>query len=231
MARISQEPEATGAAASAAPGDRPRHLRDRHHELTRDLILRAVADQLAAGNLSDLTVPEVARVSGVSLRTVYRHFATREELLAAASEWIPEHVWGGAFSALPETLEGFLAFNARSFVVFDENPNLVRAMALSRTGNAVRSVRRTRRLENLGRLVREMTGNLPPAEARQAEAVLGYLSSMLAWLTLHDENQMAGEEIGRAVNWAFQTLMDDLRRRNEAAAGPGTTDTASAPRQ
>jgi hypothetical protein len=91
-------------------------------------------------------------------------------------------------------------------------------------------VRRTRRLENLGQLVREVAGNLPPAEARQAEAVLGYLSSMLAWLTMHDENQMAGEEIGRAVNWAFRTLMDDLRRRNEAA-GPGTTDTASTPHE
>jgi hypothetical protein len=42
---------------------------------------------------------------------------------------------------------------------------------------------------------------------------------------------MAGEEIGRAVNWAFRTLMDDLRRRNEAAAGPGTTDTASTPHE
>jgi AcrR family transcriptional regulator len=227
MTGISQKSEDAGPAAGPAPGGRPSNLRDRHHELTRELVLRAVVEQLAAGNLGDLTVPEVARAAGVSLRTVYRHFATREELIAAASEWIPEHVWGRASSVLPETLEEFAVSPTTTFPPFDEYPNLVRAMALSRAGNAVRSVRRTRRLENLRRALRDVTGNLPPAEVRQAEAVLGYLSNMLAWLTMRDENQTSGEESGRAVSWAFRTLIDDLRRRNETAARQRETDTTT----
>src|SRR5207248_1304574 len=54
------------------------------------------------GEASELAVPEVARHSGVSLRTVYRYFPTREELLAATGDWI-----AGQFleSHLPERLD------------------------------------------------------------------------------------------------------------------------------
>jgi hypothetical protein len=100
---------------------------------------------------------------------------------------------------------------------FDRHPNLVRAMATSRAGNLVRSVRRPRRLEAQNRALREITGNLPAAEQRQAEAVFGYLSNMLAWLTMRDENGFSGEQSGRAISWAMRELIDDLRRRNEAA--------------
>ena len=99
---------------------------------------------------------------------------------------------------------------------FDQHPNLVRAMATSRAGNLVRSVRRPRRLEAQNRALREITGNLPAAEQRQAEAVFGYLSNMLAWLTMRDENGFSGEQSGQAISWAMRVLIDDLRRRNEA---------------
>ena len=52
-------------------------LRQRHSELTRELIMRTVAELLEEGEASELAVPEVARRSGVSLRTVYRYFPTR----------------------------------------------------------------------------------------------------------------------------------------------------------
>jgi AcrR family transcriptional regulator len=190
-------------------------LREQHHALTRELILRSVADQLEAGRLSDLTIPEVAKAAGVSVRTLYRHFATREELIAAASEWIAGHFW--ADPTFPERVEDIPAHFASQATSFDQHPNLVRVMAISRAGSELRSVRRAQRLESQNQALREVTGNLPPAEQRRAEAVFGYLSSMMAWLTMRDENGFSGEESGAAVAWAMQTLIDDLRRRNEAA--------------
>jgi len=70
-------------------------LRQRHSELTRELILRTVAELLEEGDAAALAVPEVARRSGVSLWTVYRYFPTREQLIAAAGEWIGVNVVGG----------------------------------------------------------------------------------------------------------------------------------------
>ncbi len=69
--------------------------------------------------------------------------------------------------------------------------------------------------------LQEVTGNLPAADQRRAEAVLGYLINMLAWVTMRDENGFSGQETGEAVSWAIQVLLDDLRLRNQAAGtGP-----------
>jgi AcrR family transcriptional regulator len=203
-------------AVSADSDGSARSLRDQHHELTRELIIRAVVEPLENGDVADITVPDVAKAAGVSVRTVYRHFATREELIAAASEWIVAHYWSDP--SLPEHIEELIPHWIRQAKAFDQHPNLMRALAISRAGKQVISVRRARRLENQNRALREVTGNLPPAERRQAEAVFGYLSNSLAWLTMRDENGFSGEESGAAVAWAMQVLIDDLRQRNEVAA-------------
>jgi AcrR family transcriptional regulator len=177
--------------------------------------LRSVAEQLERGELSDVTVPDVARAAGVSVRTVYRHFATREELLAATAEWISGHYWRDP--AIPETLDEVVKHPAANFRSFDEHPNLARAMVLSGAGGAVRSARRQRRLESQNQALRAVTSNLPARERHQAEAVFGYLSNMLAWLTMREEHGLSGRESGDAITWAMRALVEDLRRRNEAA--------------
>jgi AcrR family transcriptional regulator len=192
----------------------PRSLRDQHHELTRELILRSVADHLETGEPPEITVPDVAAAAGVSVRTVYRHFASREELIAAAADWISERVLTTPF---PQTVDEFAANWAAGAKSFDAHPNLVRAMAISRAGNMVRSARRARRLEGMRQALRDVSGNLPTADQRRAEAIFGYLINMLAWVTMRDENGFSGEQTGEAVGWAIQVLLDDLRRRNEAA--------------
>jgi AcrR family transcriptional regulator len=209
---------AASAQAAQPPGgevrDGPRSLRDQHQELTRELILRSVAEQLDTEEPPEITVPGVAAAAGVSVRTVYRHFATREELIAAAADWIAQHVLAASF---PQSADEFAANWRAAATSFDQHPNLVRAMAISRAGNMVRSPRRTRRLQAMRQALQEVTGNLPAADQRRAEAVFGYLFNMLAWVTMRDENGFSGEETGEAVGWAIQVLLDDLRRRNEAA--------------
>ena len=177
--------------------------------------MRSVVEQLEEGGFADLTVPDVARAAGLSVRTVYRHFATREEMIAEAAEWIAAHYWTDP--GLPDKLDELAAHFVEQAKTFDRHPNLVRALAMSRAGNQVRSVRRTRRLENQNRALRAVIGNLPDAEQRQAAAVFGYLSNMLAWLTMRDENGFTGDESGAAIAWVMDVLIEDLRRRNEAA--------------
>jgi AcrR family transcriptional regulator len=55
--------------------------RDRQASETRERILEAVVRVMARG-VADLSIPAVAREAGVSVRTVYRHFANKRELLA-----------------------------------------------------------------------------------------------------------------------------------------------------
>jgi AcrR family transcriptional regulator len=195
----------------------PRGLRDSHNALTRELILKSAVGLLEQGGTTDLTIPEVAKASGVSVRTIYRHFPTRDDLLVGASEWIGSNLFRLAETGLPDTLEGVVGVMAINVPTWDERPELVRVMALTQVGNAVRSVRRRQRLENLQTALGEVTGHLSEAERRQAEGVFGCLSNMLAWVTMHDENGMSGQDIATALQWAMRTLIADLQSRNEAA--------------
>jgi AcrR family transcriptional regulator len=185
-------------------------LRELHAESTRARILSAVADLLEAGPAAELTMPTVAAMSGVSLRTVYRYFPTREQLLAAAAQWIGEELFRHPY---PRNLDEAADLFRTDCADFDERPGLVRVMALSQLGREVRGYRRRGRVEAIRRAVRDEFGDLPGEELRRAEAVLAYLHNMLAYTTLREENGLSGAEIGEAIAWAIRTLVADLRRR------------------
>lgn len=190
-------------------------LRDQQAQLTRELILRAVADRLAVEDMDDISVPQIAKDAGVSLRTVYRYFPTRNELFAAAGDWIAEHMFGSA--PFEESADQLGTVFREVCERFDEQPHLVRAMALTQSGRSVRWHRRTQRLDGIRRALGEISDRLPEDEVRKAQAVFFYLENMLAWVTMRDEAGLSGKEVGEAVAWAIGTLVNDLRRRNDAA--------------
>ena len=59
-------------------------LRDDHREETRRRISAAVLELLETESPATISVPQVAEKSVVSLRTVYRHFPTKADLVASA---------------------------------------------------------------------------------------------------------------------------------------------------
>jgi len=189
-------------------------LREQHAQATRERILGAVADLLERDAPEELTVPAVAEASGVSLRTVYRYYPTREALLEAAGRWIGDELLRHPYPRRLDEVAELYRIGARDF---DERPGLVRALAFSQLGREVRGYRRRERLEALGRSLREELPGLRESELRRAEAVLGYLHNMLAYTTLREENDLSGEEIGEAIGWAITTLIADLRKRNRKA--------------
>jgi AcrR family transcriptional regulator len=191
-------------------------LREQHAELTRELILRAVAELLQSERAGEFSVPDVAREAGVSLRTVYRHFPTRDELLAAATDSIDERL----FSEVPldETVEDVPKLFRYACEQWGEHPSLARTMALSQAGGSDLSDRPLqRRLAVIHRALAEVTDDLPEEEKRKAVAVLGYLENVLGWVMMRDGIGLGDAEVGEAVEWAMGALIEDLRRRNAAA--------------
>jgi AcrR family transcriptional regulator len=186
-------------------------LREQHALATRERILGAVADLLEAGAAQELTVPAVAEASGVSLRTIYRYYPTREALLEAAGRWIGDELLEHRYPRDLDDVADLYQDGARDF---DARPGLVRALAFSQLGQQVRGYRRRERLDAISRSLRSELTNLDEPELRQAEAVLAYLHNMLAYTTLREENGLSGAEIGEAVGWAIRTLIADLRKRN-----------------
>ena len=191
-------------------------LREQHAQATRERILAAVADLLEDGELDELTMPGVAEASGISLRTVYRYYPTREALLEAAGRWIGDELLEHPY---PRDLDEVADFFEAGAQDFDERPGLVRAMAFSQLGRQVRGYRRRERLEALRDSLRAELPDLDESALRRAEAVLAYLHNILAYTTLREENGMSGTEIGTAIGWAIRTLIADLRKTQSSSKG------------
>jgi len=188
----------------------PTSLREEQAAAVRRRILGAVAALLERAGVDELTMPQVAEASGISLRTVYRYYPTREQLLEAAGRWIGSELLGQGY---PQSLDDVADSFEDGCREFDRHPGLVRALALSQLGREVRAFRRGERLEAIRDALRAEVGDLPERELRHAEAVLAYLHNMLAYATVREEHGLPAGEIGQALGWAIRTLVDDLRRR------------------
>ena len=187
--------------------DHQRSLRDQQADLTRELIMRAFRSLLQTDHPDAITYPEVAEAAGVSLRTVYRYFPTRADLLQSAAEWFREFTEGARWDD-PRTVRDLAGAIPQMGRLFDEHTNVFRALS----DDALEQPRR----DAVAAAVADVSGNLPEDEVRRAEAMLGYIRSGRAWLVLHDRYGLDGDEIVAALDWAASTLLDDVRRRNEA---------------
>jgi AcrR family transcriptional regulator len=186
-------------------------LRAEQLEQTRLRILEATTEVLADPASEEVTIPLVAKRARVSLRTVYRHFATREVLFDAWAEWVDERLQIHLHS-YPENAEQLGAFARQLYRSYDESESLVRAMLTSRAARVVRERTRRRRQRAFNRAMRELTEGLEPKERAQAHAVVYLLVSAPAWQAMREQSGLDGDEAGRAAAWALRVLTDELRR-------------------
>ena len=183
-------------------------LRDQQADLTRDLIMRAFQELLQNDHPDAITYPQVAEAAGVSLRTVYRYFPTRADLLQSAAAWFGEFTEGARWDD-PATVRDLAGVIPQMGRLFDEHTNVFRALAEVELEQP--------RRDAVAAAVAEVAPDLPEAEVRRAEAILACIRSGHSWLVLHDHYGLAGDEIVATLDWAATTLLEDVRRRNDAA--------------
>ena len=192
-------------------------LRERQAAVIRDAILDALADLLDHDDPEDVAMPQVAADAGISLRTLYRYFPTREAMFDAVGDHVVARL------GLPRQIEGpddiaaaFLESARRGA----QSPQLVRAMLWTRLGRRARSSHRRRRVESITAALAEVTSHLPPAEARRREGAIVYLASLPAWITVSEECGLSAEDARLGIAWAISTLVAALRQETQMAGEP-----------
>jgi AcrR family transcriptional regulator len=193
-------------------------LRAEQMEQTRVRILRAVTEVLADPATEEVTIPLVARRARVSLRTVYRHFPTREALFDAWAEWVDESLRIHLHS-YPERADRLADFVLELYRSYDESEALVKAMLNSRAARAVRKRTRRRRQRQFERAMNQLTGELEAKERLRALAVVYLLVSAPGWQAMREQWGLDGSEAGEAAAWAVRVLTDELRRNPESIRG------------
>src|SRR5215472_1572236 len=104
-------------------------LRARQTELTRDLILEALVDLVVERPLADFSLQDVADRAGVSLRTVYRHFASREALLEALLPWVAQQISTTGGFQFPVTADDIADQVTAKFIALEKYARLFLAQA------------------------------------------------------------------------------------------------------
>jgi hypothetical protein len=83
----------------------------------------------------------------------------------------------------------------------------------------VRSPLRENRRAAIEEAIGEATVGLPVHESRRVAAVVAHLCSSASWIALQDEARLSPEESREAITWALDTLVGDLRRRQDHNEG------------
>jgi AcrR family transcriptional regulator len=183
---------------------------------TREKILEAVVRVILDDGIHAFTIQAVADRAGVSHRTVYRHFATREALLTGLNEAVYATSEPAGVAA-PTDIAGLRALVRPLFAHFHTIRDAMRATVIAGVALGFQTPQQRQQLD-LGReLLRAAYPGLGEQRLTEAAAMLRLLISRHSWHALSVEMQLPPEPIGNTVSWAVNTLLDALERENAGA--------------
>jgi AcrR family transcriptional regulator len=183
--------------------NQPSRFHTQQKNATHEAILGAVEQCLMSSGLDGLTFAQVAQAAGISERTVYRHFPTKEALLEA--------FWGHIQRTLgiqqsTSSWDDYLATRPRAFEEMDRRENVLRAVMRSAQAHEARLRINEKRQEGIRKVVAERVGKLPEPAFTELCALVHLLGSAPAWAALKDYWGIEGEHAGRVVARAISTL-------------------------
>jgi len=153
-------------------------LHQRHADLTRESIVAAAVDLLTEAPFDALSAKAIAKRAGMSERTVFRHFAGRDELLdGVAAEMIARI----AAPPLPDTPEALLDYPRALFTRFEQVAELARAALHSELYGRVGRGSRAGRAKAIDALIDAHAAGRSATDRRRASANLQYQLTASTW--------------------------------------------------
>ena len=182
-------------------------------ERTRRAILDALADVIVDAGGPGFSVQQVAERAGVTHRTVYNHFPTREAMNDALADHVEEVMAssGRREPPTPTSAASLVPMIADAYAEFDAHEAPVRAyvilMLASRRPARVHR-RRTRAFEAV--IARDTAPPAPVTPRGLTAAVRMFLSST-GWHVLTEQLGLSAADAATTATWAAQTLLDAAR--------------------
>jgi AcrR family transcriptional regulator len=186
-------------------------LRAEQAEETRARILDATIRVIARG-IASVSIPAVAREAGVSVPTVYRHFATKADLLAA----VHPHVMRRTAFKLPPPPRSLaeLRDGVRSYLDhLDSLDEVDRAAMASPGAEEVRRLSIPNRLAVFGELADSIEPKLGQADRDRVTRLLVILTSSSALRMLRDHLGLSAEQTVDDVEWLVRAAIGAATRR------------------
>ena len=185
-------------------------LRDEQAEVTRKRILDALVRTMGKG-VAGLSVPAVAAEAGVSVPTVYRHFRTKADLVAALAPYLSGKT---GLMEFPEIAGDDLGAVARELYRRNEAMDAeVRAAMASELGQEVRRRTMPGRVSLIRKNVAERIPGLSAEALDRLTRVLLILMSSATMRAYKDYLGMNAMDAAEDIAWTVGILQRSLRRR------------------
>lgn len=180
---------------------------------TRRAILDAFAAEITESGMLDFSIQAVADRAGVTHRTVYNYFPTREDLNDAFAEHVEEALAAHAKEPARTDVASWpqIARDAQE-MMSGPGAQLISAyvMMTIATGMPARVFRtRSKRMEQA---VEDELGPLEPGVAKLVTSAIRMFLSSAGWFLMTAHHGLTPAEAGRASEWAVQALIDAARR-------------------
>lgn len=206
--------------SSTRPYDSP--LRQGQAEATRTRIVKALCDLLVDERPSSVSIPAVARRAGVSVRSVYHHFPTKDDLFSAIEPYVQHEIRGHEVS----DEEILSAANDVVSMMRQELPGLARNAslfsALVKAGIDDDERARARRAARLELFADALQRQLPDLDRDECHRLAVLLSGVASWASVQRMEQ-AGLDVDEIVDllaWTTEIVMDEAQRSGKV--GPPT---------
>jgi len=213
---------ATGRPSRRARADGPTPLQLRKRHLVRQEIARAAWPLFAARGYERTTVSEVARAAGVSRRTFFRYFSSKEDVVVGTSDALAEDVLA-AVAARPRHEPPLLAIRRALWPVLEsrladpeEARAIIRLLRESRTLRRAMLERHARMEERLAILLADRTETDPRKDP--TPALLAFLTRALLDTAFNVWFDQHPKDVGAMVDDIFRRLRSAVAGRTPVPA-------------
>ena len=207
------------------PSTRPydNRLRQEQAQATADRILAALCELLVDERPASVSIPAVARRAGVSVRTVYSHFPTKDDLFEALGPYV-NRTYFDAFQSPGWDPGGPVREMARiagpAFA-----PVIPLFVALARAGiddDDHARARNDQRLDHMAQLVHHDIPHLDDSSRRQLAILLGAIVSWPVVQRLLRSGEDA-DSAGELLAWMADALIAHAATEGLPGATPSTS--------
>lgn len=193
--------------------------KQRQRGRTRNAILDALADVIAESSGMEFSIQQVADRAGVTHRTVYNHFPTREALRDGLAERV-EELLGATGRRRPDagtpSLESLAPMVAESYALFESCAPAVRASVILTLASRGPTQLAKRRTDAFRKIVRQGLPANAPVPADEATAAVRMFLSTIGWHVLTEHLGLSSTKAAATAEWAIQVLLDAAARDTRA---------------
>jgi len=192
-------------------------LRKQQAKQTRDVIRQGALDLLRESDATDFSMPDVAKRADVSLRTVYRHFPTKGDLLSSLLEVAPVH--DAVLSATtPEELARAVT---QQFEAMADDEPIFRTVNTTSAQRQAQADNREIARAPAERSMAPVIALLDSDAATMLMAIVNLLTSSVGLFYMQDTWDLTTDDASDVAGWAISVLADEASRSRHVGLDHG----------